>query len=182
MPFAYQASHIPWIVLGDLYHCVFFGTQTKGDRQDMNVLGDLLDWNEALISSFYDRALHPIGQTLKFAVRSRDLIILGFPSTTIPGPDDLGQPEHINKPPRVNPRIPVFSKRTGYTNLPVGPGQCAYGKAELPEPDPPIDTTARASMPWERLYEHPRHHFIELLGMLLVISGQAHYHSRSSLD
>ena len=141
VPFAYKTSHIPWIALGDLYHWVWFGPSAKGDRQDMKVLGVLLDWNKALISSFYDRALHPIGQTLKFAVRSRDLIILGFPSTTIPGPNDLGQPEHINKPPRVNPRIPVFSERVDYTNLPVGPGQCVYGKASFPEPDPPIDSS-----------------------------------------
>ena len=113
----------------------------------MKALGDLLDWNKALISSFWDRAIHPIGQTLKFAVRSRDLIILGFSGTTIPGRNDLGQTEHTESPPRVNQRVPVFSERLGFTNLPVGPGQCVYGKAEFPEDDPPIDTIARAVTP-----------------------------------
>ena len=32
----------------------------KGNRDEINALGKLLDWNKSLISSYYDRALHPI--------------------------------------------------------------------------------------------------------------------------
>ena len=142
VPFVHKGSHTSWAALGYLYSFIWWDTQPKADKKDINSLGELLAWNKALISSFYDRALHPIGEALKLAVRSRDLIILGFPGTTIPGPNDLARQEHLKKTPRVNPMIPVFSTKAGFTNSPVGPGQCVYGKAEFPEPDPPIDTSS----------------------------------------
>ena len=61
---------------------------------------------------------------------------------------------------------------------PVGPCQCLYEEAEFPEPTPPIDPIDRAPMSWERLYEHPTDHFVELIGMLVTIPDQAHQHSK----
>ena len=49
-------------------------------------------------ASYYDRALHPISPATRFKARSYDLNLLGFPGTSIPGPMDLGQGEHTERP------------------------------------------------------------------------------------
>ena len=61
---------------------------------------------------------------------------------------------------------------------PVGPCQCLYGEAQFPEPTLPIDTIVRPPMSWERLYEHPTDHFVELISMLMTISDQAYQHPK----
>ena len=76
VPFVYKGPRKSWEALGDLYEFIWWEVSPKGDKKDMNALGDLLGWNKALISSFYDRALHPIGHASEFAVRSHDLTIL----------------------------------------------------------------------------------------------------------
>ena len=115
-------------------------------------------------------------------MRSRDLTVLGAPGTTIPGANDLSKAEHIDVPPRIDMRVPIFSERSGFTALPVGPCQCVHRDTEFPELDLPIDTKARMTMAWENLYDLPRDDFVELLGMLLVLSDQAYYHHRPPRD
>ena len=110
--------------------------------------------------------------------RSSDLNLLGFPGTSIPGPMDLGQKEHVERPPRTNPRIPILSSKVGFLASPVGPCQCLYGEAEFPELTPPIDPMDRPQMPWERLYDHLTDNFVELIGMLVTLSHQAYQHPK----
>ena len=150
----------------------------KGNKEDINALGKLLDWNKSLISSYYDRALHPICPAAKLNARSSDLNLLGFPGTLIPGPMDLCQKEHIERPPRTNPRIPIRSNKVGFVASPVGPCQCLYGEEEFPELTPPIDPIDRLQMPCEQLYERPTDHFVELISMLVTFSDQAYQHPK----
>ena len=54
VPFVYKGPHTSWAALGDQYSFILWESQPKGDRKDVNALGELLDWNKALVSSFYD--------------------------------------------------------------------------------------------------------------------------------
>ena len=66
VPFEYKGRP-NWARLADLYQAVTWEkvgvsltVPQKGNREDINALGNQLKWNKPLISSYYDRALHPI--------------------------------------------------------------------------------------------------------------------------
>ena len=59
-----------------------------------------------------------------------------------------------------------------------GTGPMCLRSTIAPEFIPPIETIARPPLAWERLYDHPVDHFVELMSMLLVLSDQAYYHPR----
>ena len=79
-------------------------------------------------------------------------------------------------------RVQFFSKGKGFVPLPVGLCRCVHRDTEFQTLALPIDTDARKLLPWERLYLLPRDNFVELLGMLLMLSDQAHYHRKLSFD
>ena len=70
-PFGYKGR--PHLAsLQDLYHAVWWKklglsltVPQKGNKEEIDALGKLLDWNKPLISSYYDRALHPISPAAK---------------------------------------------------------------------------------------------------------------------
>ena len=69
----YETSDIDWHFLGQLYHYAFHN-KPPIDKNAVWTLGDMLRWNKPLISSWWDRAKHPVDQTLTGA--SNDLLML----------------------------------------------------------------------------------------------------------
>ena len=182
VPMAYETLDISWSALSELYDLVFKRQPPVG-RHAATALSEMLKWNKPLVSSFWDRAKHPVGQTLTLPMRSHDLTIWGFPGTTIPGVNDFGRAEPIGAlPHRIDMRVQFFSKGKGFVPLPVGLCRCVHRDTEFQTLALPIDTDARKLLPWERLYVLPRDHFAELLGMLLMLSDQAYNHRRLSFD
>ena len=90
---------------------------------------------------------------------------------------NLGQKEHTERPLRTNPIIPIRSIKVGFVASPVGPCQCLY-EEECPETFPLIDPIDRPQMPWERLYDRPTDHFVELISMLVTFSDHAYQHPK----
>ena len=91
---------------------------------------------------------------------------------------DLGQKVHNECPPRTNPRIPINSKMNGFVASPAGPCQCLYEEESFPETFAPIDSIDRPQMPWERPYDRPTDHFVELISMLATFSDHAYQHPK----
>ena len=91
---------------------------------------------------------------------------------------DLGQKEHIERPPRTNPIIPIGSNKVGFVASPVGPCHCLYEEESFPESFLLIDPIDRPQMPSKRLYERPTDHFVELISMLVTFSDHAYQHPK----
>ena len=165
-----------WAALGQL-HDHKFVEKPPAERIAVQTPGDLLEWHKPLVSSWWDRAKHPVEQEPTAA--SNDLLCFGCPNKTIPGPNDFGRADPVgSRPRRVDLRVPVLSEGKGLVPLPVGPCRCIDRDTEFLQLTVPINADARALLPWEKLYQNPHKNIVEFLGMFSMISDSSYSHHR----
>ena len=76
-PMAYETLHADWLALGQLYDYMF-QNKPPTDKNAVQTLGEMLKRNKPLTSSWWDRAKHPVDQTLTGA--SNHLLIVVSPA------------------------------------------------------------------------------------------------------
>ena len=76
-PMAYATLKVDWLALGQLYDYMF-QNKPPTDKNAVQTLGEMLKRNKPLTSSWWDRAKHPVDQTLTGA--SNHLLIVVSPA------------------------------------------------------------------------------------------------------